>query len=553
MWSPPQKPVGVGVVKQQWQQQQSEQPRRTPSLEKSSVSHYFEGWNAGSLSLPSGSGLRPPHAPSPQPSPKTQLSPSNPFESRRPLRLGEHPQGNLRLPTNTNDDDDFFALAKPETNHEFALSRTPTIELHPAPTKPAQGPVPTPVRGPSPLPPAPTPTPSSSEKDSYSEASSFAYCLRRERTSKKTFKKVMVSPPHLSLTTPARPAPPRSIVSSPAIVMQSAPPSPGFQPIAKSMTFSEAVNKTRHASPHHHDADHGHISFRNSKLKNRRVRASIGLGASVAASIPRPTNSGPFRGRYRSSISRELSPPAITPQRSSDAIPIRDIRRRPGHPGNPVSFVSAVGSVGESIEQGQEEAKPSPPPEEPPKQGFLRVLTVHSIVPGPIRREATKLMQNESPYRRQSKQASAVSRPPTPEPICFGLFSSRSRRRGTHSSIQTSDTGKGKSSKRKESYVASDGREYPSRAVPGLSFLPSEMQRVNTPPMGGALMSPGSKSRGFFFDYTNPPGVGDEPETRRDSVAGSMEHVPWTFNTPWEAKANGMGNAKGAMQKPDYF
>lgn len=128
MWSPPQKPVGVGVVKQQWQQQQSEQPRRTPSFEKSSVSHYFEGWNAGSLSLPSGSGLRPPHAPSPQPSPKTQLSPSNPFESRRPLRLGEYPQGNLRLPTNTNDDDDFFALAKPETNHEFALSRTPTIE-----------------------------------------------------------------------------------------------------------------------------------------------------------------------------------------------------------------------------------------------------------------------------------------------------------------------------------------------------------------------------------------------------------------------------------------
>ncbi|KAH0392660.1 hypothetical protein KCU89_g13226, partial [Aureobasidium melanogenum] len=78
MASQPQKPVRFGLVEQQ--QQQPEQPGRTPPPEKSSPSHLFAGWNEGSLSLPSGSGLCPPHPPSPQPSPKTQLASINPFE-----------------------------------------------------------------------------------------------------------------------------------------------------------------------------------------------------------------------------------------------------------------------------------------------------------------------------------------------------------------------------------------------------------------------------------------------------------------------------------------
>ncbi|KAH0080945.1 hypothetical protein KCU60_g16509, partial [Aureobasidium melanogenum] len=123
MASQPQKPVRVGLVEQQ--QQQPEQPGRTPSSEKSSPSHLFAGWNEGSLSLPSGSGLRPPHPPSPQPSPKTQLASINPFESRRPLRLGEHSQGTLRLPAAAPADD---GLPKIDNSDEHALTRTPTIE-----------------------------------------------------------------------------------------------------------------------------------------------------------------------------------------------------------------------------------------------------------------------------------------------------------------------------------------------------------------------------------------------------------------------------------------
>lgn len=124
MASQSQKPVRVGLV----EQQQPEQPGRTPSPEKILPSQFFEGWNEGSLSLPSGSGLRPPLPPSPQPSPKTQLSSINPFESGRPLRLGEHSQGALKLPTGAPVDDGFFALPKNDNQDEYALSRTPTIE-----------------------------------------------------------------------------------------------------------------------------------------------------------------------------------------------------------------------------------------------------------------------------------------------------------------------------------------------------------------------------------------------------------------------------------------
>ncbi|KAG9615545.1 hypothetical protein KCU64_g23563, partial [Aureobasidium melanogenum] len=164
-----------GLVEQQ--QQQPEQPGRTPSPEKSSPSHLFAGWNEGSLSLPPGSGLRPPHPPSPQPSPKTQLASINPFESRRPLRLGEHSQGALRLPNAAPADDGFFALPKIDNSDEHALTRTPTIELHPAQHKPSSTNA------------VPTPTSSSSDKWSSSEASSYAHVLQRERVTKRNFKK----------------------------------------------------------------------------------------------------------------------------------------------------------------------------------------------------------------------------------------------------------------------------------------------------------------------------------------------------------------------------
>jgi hypothetical protein len=332
----------------------------------------------------------------------------------------------------------------------------------------------------------------------------------------------MVAPPHLSLPTSARPAPPRAIVSSPAIVMQSAPPSPSIRPPVKSMTFSDKLVESRNPSPNRQDAAHPHVSFYNSKLKNRRAKPSIAPKQSVGPSLHKPSTSSPSRGRHRSLALQDTRPHITAQPKSSDSIPTRGALQRPDHPGNPVSFVSTIGSVADVTGQEQEETALPPPPEDLPKQGFLRVLTVHSIVPPQIKREATKLFQPESPDRRQSEQHSIMSRSPSPGRHCFGLFGHRSRRRrNTHGSLQTASTGRSAPSKRKESYVGADGREYTHRPVAGLSFLPSEMRRVNTPPMSRAKRSPDSRPKGFFFDYTSPPG--DVTEIRRDSVAGSTE------------------------------
>jgi hypothetical protein len=333
----------------------------------------------------------------------------------------------------------------------------------------------------------------------------------------------MVTPRHLSLAPSSRPAPPRTIVSSPAIVMQSAPPSPGFQPPVKSMTFSDALSTPRNTSPNRQSAAHPHISFTNSKPKNRRAKASIAPKHSVGTPLHMTSTNSPLRGPDRNLASQDHRPHIDTQPKSSDSIPTRGTLERPGHPGNPVSFISTIGSVVETTDERREEAAPLPISEDPSKQGFLRVLTVHSIVPGPIKREATKLLQSESPQRRQSKQPSIIPRSPSPGRHCFGLLSHRSRRRKslTHVFIRTASTNKGTTIKRKDSYVGADGREYTHRPVAGLSFLPSEMQRVNTPPMSRVKRSPGSRPKGFFFDYTSPPG--DEAEIQRDSVAGSTE------------------------------
>lgn len=332
----------------------------------------------------------------------------------------------------------------------------------------------------------------------------------------------MVAPPHLLLSASTRPAPTRSIVSSPAIVMQSAPPSPSIRPPVKSMSFSDTMLESRNPSPSREDAAHPHISFYNSKLKSRRAKASVAPKHSVGTSSHKSSTSSPSRGRHRSLAPQDARPHIATQSKSSDSIPIRGTRQRPGHPGNPVSFVGTVDSVVETSSRGQEEAVPLPPPEEPPKQGVLRVLTIHSIVPAPIRREATKLLQPETSNRRQSEQPSIMTRSSSPGKHCFGFLSHRSRRRrSTQASVQTASTSRSASSKRKDSYVGADGRAYTHRPVAGLSFLPSEMQRVNTPPMSKGKRSPDSRPKGFFFDYGSPPG--DEVEIRRDSVAGSTK------------------------------
>lgn len=335
----------------------------------------------------------------------------------------------------------------------------------------------------------------------------------------------MIAPPHLSLPIPSRPAPPRNIVSSPAIVMQSAPPSPGFQPPLKSMTFSDALNKSRNVSPNRQDATHPHISFYNSKLKTRRAKASVATEYAISTPSQKLATPDPSRSYHRSIASGTPRPRITTQSKSSGSISRRGIRERPGLPEHQASFVSTVGSIAGSTSREPEAAPASPrPEEEAPKQGFLRVLTVHSIVPAPIKREATTLLQYERPNRRPSKQRSIMSRSPSPGLRCFGLFHRASRRRrNTHASIQIAGTIKNMASNRKDSYVGADGREYTHRPMPGLSFLPSEMQRVSTPPGSRGPQSANSRSRGFFFDYTNPPGAGNEVEIRRDSVAGLTE------------------------------
>jgi len=305
--------------------------------------------------------------------------------------------------------------------------------------------------------------------------------------------------------------------------MQSAPPSPGIRPPVKSMTFSDTLVESRNPSPNRQDVAHPHISFHNSKLKTRRAKVSIVPNQSASTSLHKTSTSSPSRGRHRSLAIQDIRPHITAQTKSSDSIPTRGTRQRPSHPGDPVSFVSTAGSVVEMISPGQEEAAIVPPPGEPPKQGVLRVLTIHSIVPAPIRREATKLLHPETSTRRQSEQPSTISKPSSPGRHCFGLLNLRShrRRRSTHTSVQTVSTSRSVTSKRKTSYVGADGREYTHRPVAGLSFLPSEMQRVNTPPMSKGKRSPDSRPKGFFFDYASPPG--EEVETRRDSVAGSTK------------------------------
>jgi len=333
----------------------------------------------------------------------------------------------------------------------------------------------------------------------------------------------MVAPPHLLTPTSTRPAPTRAIVSSPAIVMQSAPPSPSIRPPVKSMTFSDTLIESRNPSPSRQDAAHPHVSFHNSKLKTRRAKVSIAPTHSAGTSLHKTSISSPSRGRHRSLAIQDIRPHISAQTKSSDSIPTRGTRQRPSHPGDPVSFVSTAGSVVEMISPEQEEATTVPPVGEAPKQGVLRVLTIHSIVPAPIRREATKLLHSETSTRRQSQQPSTISEPPSSGRHCFGLLNlrSRRRRRSTHTPVQTVSTSRSVTSKRKTSYVGADGREYTHRPVAGLSFLPSEMQRVNTPPMSRGKRSPDSRPKGFFFDYASPPG--DEVETRRDSVAGSTK------------------------------
>jgi hypothetical protein len=247
----------------------------------------------------------------------------------------------------------------------------------------------------------------------------------------------MVAPRHLSLAPTSRPAPPRAIVSSPAIIMQSAPPSPGFQPPVKSMTFSDVLSTPRDASPNRQNAAHPHISFANSKFKNRRTKASVAPKHSFSTSIHKTSINSPAKGRNRSLASQDQRPHIVTQSKSSDSILTLGRPETSDHPGKPVSFIGTIGLVVETTNQGQGEAVPPPLFQEIPKQGFLRTLTVHSIVPGPIKRETTKLLQSESPHRRQSEQPSIIPRSSSPGRHCFGLLKHHSlrRRRSTQISV----------------------------------------------------------------------------------------------------------------------
>ncbi|KAI4800316.1 hypothetical protein E4T44_11040 [Aureobasidium sp. EXF-8845] len=264
----------------------------------------------------------------------------------------------MRLPDHTLADDSFFAL--PKNNHEG----TPSIELHPA----QHNILPTAA--------ATTPASSSSDKWSSSEASSFAHVIQRERISQKNFRKTMIAPRHLSLAPTSRPAPPRTIVSSPANVMQSAPPSTGFQHPVKSMTFSDALSTPRTASLNRQVAVHPHISFANSRLKTRRAKASVAPKHSISTSLHRTSINSPSRGHNRSLAPQDTRPHIVTHSKSSDSILTLGTPEISDHPGIPVSFVGITGLAVETINQGRGEAAPPPPLEDIPKQGFLRILTV---------------------------------------------------------------------------------------------------------------------------------------------------------------------------------
>jgi hypothetical protein len=422
-------------------------------------------------------------------------------------------------------------------HHTLSLpvtSRLTYSRLHPASSNPA---------------PAATlhdPTPSSSEKES-SEASSYAHVLRREHTNKRNFKRVIVSPPHLLLASTARPAPPRPFLSSPAIVMQSPPPSPAIQPIAKSMTFPEVPSHAQNYSAQQRDHTNS-LNIHIRKLKYKRPKGPSGLDDSIDTASPIPGRVSHSKHHHLPNTAfPEFRPILAARQISGDSFSLRDVRRRPDHPGKLVSFTSTITSPTESIKLEDEEmvAQLPDPSEEAPKQGFVRTLTVHSIVPGTMRREMTRPFPPPERYTYQHESAQDGLIRDEPSASCCGLFKIHSRQSGKNVSRQRTCATKITTIKRKNSYIGSDGLEYTHDQQPGLSFLPSEMQRVNTPPMGKRSPSPGWRPRGFFFDFGSPPVGIEEAETRRDSVAGSREigmHV--------SKRSSSVNKDQGP---PDYF
>lgn len=81
-------------------------------------------------------------------------------------------------------------------------------------------------------------------------------------------------------------------------------------------------------------------------------------------------------------------------------------------------------------------------------------------------------------------------------------------------------------------YTGSDSNQYLAVHLTqeGMTFLPSEARRINTPPLPTDSMSPSvRKVRGFFFDYNKPPGLDspDRPPDAKAPVGGPRRDSDW--------------------------
>lgn len=335
----------------------------------------------------------------------------------------------------------------------------------------------------------------------------------------------MKVPLHLSIASPRRPQPPRPFVSSPAIVMQSVPPSPGpTAAIAKSMTFAEGTATRRRASPSPHAHDHDRLpsmDFRPSRLRNRRLRGPSGPIMTLGSLSRKAEGDKATTAQQRRPTRHELRHHVLKRQLTNDSTSRRD---------PPTTQIRSDSSHGrkDTIEKERRstlkpQSGPGPPVEDVPEQIVTRTATMHRIVPDNL--EQTPSPQVKEPPGRDAsvERSSAMSEKSDHEAGCCILRCFGCRRKSTPSSKYAEHApNDGELVPREVSDLQRKDetakRDYTYWPATNLSFLPTEMTRVNTPPVG----SPASSSpRGFFFDYSKPPLTFEEAETRRDSVAGT--------------------------------
>lgn len=390
--------------------------------------------------------------------------------------------------------------------------------------------------------------------------------------SKRSYKRLMVPHPQLSLANPPPTTEtPRARPSAPTILMESAPVEHTQRPvvITRSLTFAEVLAS---ASP---VSSLGSLPQMPSQPRYGRHRPN----EPVIRPVARAGRGLNRRSANRSTTSSTYSLKPTSVQRTISSESMKTLK--PPYPRNRVSF-AALKDVREQDSPPKPEKKdtilsnedvrrssfpwaaPSAELEAPPrrfsspvrKRMINQVCPISPSVLARMRKTVSRYMHTiddipmsarSAPSRRMSmhraKRNSEGSTTPKERINWFvGIFTIRRtgmkamyRKRSSAShekrlSIpelsaafalgQPSHKGSRQSS---ATYHGSDGKAYtiPQATIKKATWLPSEMTRINTPPLAVEAARKSSRPpRAFFFDYLNPPQAGDE-DKEKDKPRGA--------------------------------